>query len=84
MGPRPRSRCSIVSAAERSVCVTWTHPYRPQTQRQVERFIRTLLAEWAYATIYGSSRERAQLSRCNFQAQPTALSASVRKLGSLS
>jgi transposase InsO family protein len=35
-----------------------TRPYRPQTNGKAERFIRTLLAGWAYGTIYGSSRER--------------------------
>jgi transposase InsO family protein len=36
-----------------------TRPYRPQTNGKAERFIRTLLAGWAYGAIYGSSRERA-------------------------
>jgi transposase InsO family protein len=35
-----------------------TRPYRPQTNGKAERFIRTLLAGWAYGAIYGSSRER--------------------------
>jgi transposase InsO family protein len=35
-----------------------TKPYRPQTNGKAERFIRTLLAEWAYGAIYGSSSER--------------------------
>jgi len=35
-----------------------TRPYRPQTNGKAERFIRTMLAEWAYAAIYGSSIER--------------------------
>jgi transposase InsO family protein len=35
-----------------------TRPYRPQTNGKAERFIRTMLGEWAYAAVYGSSRER--------------------------
>jgi transposase InsO family protein len=37
-----------------------TRPYRPRTNGKAERFIRTLLAGWAYGPIYGSSRERTQ------------------------
>lgn len=33
----------------------YTRPYRPQTNGKAERFIRTLLAEWAYAQAYRSS-----------------------------
>jgi transposase InsO family protein len=36
-----------------------TRPYRPRTNGKAERFIRTLIAGWAYGAIYGSSRERA-------------------------
>jgi transposase InsO family protein len=36
-----------------------TRPYRPRTNGKAERFIRTLLAGWAYGAIYGSSTERA-------------------------
>jgi transposase InsO family protein len=35
-----------------------TRPYRPQTNGKAERFIRTLLAGWAYGAIYRSSEER--------------------------
>ena len=35
-----------------------SRPYRPQTNGKAERFIRTMLAGWAYGAIYGSSRER--------------------------
>jgi transposase InsO family protein/transposase len=35
-----------------------TRPYRPRTNGKAERFIRTLLAGWAYGAIYGTSRER--------------------------
>jgi transposase InsO family protein len=36
-----------------------TQPYRPQTNGKAERFIRTMLREWAYAAVYGSSPDRA-------------------------
>ena len=36
-----------------------TRAYRPQTNGKAERFIRTLLAGWAYGAIYGSTAERA-------------------------
>jgi transposase InsO family protein/transposase len=35
-----------------------TRAYRPQTNGKAERFIRTMLAGWAYGAIYASSRER--------------------------
>jgi transposase InsO family protein len=37
-----------------------TRPYRPQMNGKAERFIRTLLAGWAYGAVYGSSEERTQ------------------------
>ena len=35
-----------------------TRPYRPQTNGKAERFLRTMLAGWAYRAIYRSSTER--------------------------
>ena len=35
-----------------------TRPYRPQTNGKAERFIRTMLAGWAYGAIYATSQER--------------------------
>jgi transposase InsO family protein len=35
-----------------------TRPYRPQTNGKAERFIRTLLASWAYGALYRNSTER--------------------------
>jgi transposase InsO family protein len=35
-----------------------TRPYRPRTNGKAERFIRTMLAEWAYAAIYRDSDQR--------------------------
>ena len=34
-----------------------TRPYRPRTNGKAERFIRTMLAGWAYAAIYANSHE---------------------------
>jgi transposase InsO family protein len=55
-----------------------TRPYRPQTNGKAERFIRTMLGEWAYAAVYGSSAERAAalsgwLERYNFRRRHGAL-----------
>jgi transposase InsO family protein len=36
-----------------------TRPYRPQTNGKAERFIQTLIREWAYGRTYSSSTERA-------------------------
>jgi transposase InsO family protein len=35
-----------------------TRPYRPQTNGKAERFIQTLIREWAYARVYVTSNER--------------------------
>lgn len=35
-----------------------TRPYRPQTNGKAERFIKTALAEWAYAVSYHNAEER--------------------------
>lgn len=35
-----------------------TRPYRPQTNGKAERFIQTLLREWAYVRLYRSNEER--------------------------
>ena len=37
-----------------------TRPYRPQTNGKAERFIQTLLREWAYRWIYSHSSQRTQ------------------------
>lgn len=49
-----------------------TRPYRPRTNGKAERFIQTMLREWAYGRIYGSSAERADqlpgwLDRYNYR-----------------
>lgn len=37
-----------------------TRPYRPQTNGKAERFIQTMLREWAYAAVYQTSDQRHQ------------------------
>ena len=53
-------------------------PGRPRTNGKAERFIQTLLREWAYGQIYGSSDERAAnlprfLARYNFRRPHSSL-----------
>jgi transposase InsO family protein len=54
-------------------------PHRPRTNGKAERFIQTLLNEWAYARIYGSSSERTHalplyLERYNYRRPHGSLS----------
>jgi transposase InsO family protein len=49
-----------------------TRPYRPQTNGKAERFIQTMLREWAYGRLYRSSAERSSqlagwLDRYNYR-----------------
>ena len=55
-----------------------TQPYRPRTNGKVERFIQTLLREWAYARSYRTSNQRSRalpgwLGYYNAQRPHTAL-----------
>jgi transposase InsO family protein len=55
-----------------------TRPRRPQTNGKAERFIRTMLAGWAYGALYGTNRERAAaldgwLYRYNHHRRHTAI-----------
>jgi transposase InsO family protein len=53
-------RATIHAIACRSLGVRHlrTRPRRPQTNGKAERFIRTMLAGWAYGALYGTNRER--------------------------
>ena len=50
----------LVQAFLQQVCCRHlrTRPYRPQTNGKAERFIRTLLQEWAYRRAYATSAHR--------------------------
>lgn len=53
-------------------------PADPRPTARIERFIRTMLREWAYAAVYGSSSERAAalpgwLERYNYRRRHGAL-----------
>jgi transposase InsO family protein len=41
----------------------FTRPYRPRTNGKAERFIQTLLREWAYPVVYRTSDHRARALR---------------------
>jgi transposase InsO family protein len=53
-----RSRVFAAALAAGAVTHKRTRPYRPQTNGKVERYNRTLLEEWAYATAYTTESER--------------------------
>lgn len=53
-----RSLVFAERALELGISQRFTQPYRPQTNGKAERFIRTLLTEWAYAHAYHHSRWR--------------------------
>jgi transposase len=77
-GPCYRSHAWRRLLADQRVAHQRTRPYRPQTNGKVERFNRTLLAEWAYARAYRSEQARraalpAWLHRYNHHSPHTAL-----------
>jgi transposase InsO family protein len=57
-GPAYRSLMHAITCRTLGIKHLRTRPYRPRTNGKAERFIRTLLAGWAYATIYRHSSER--------------------------
>ncbi len=54
-----RSRAFAAAADRLGVALRKTRPYRPQTNGKAERFIRTLLGEWAYARPFPDTAARA-------------------------
>jgi transposase InsO family protein len=44
--------------AELGIKARFTRPYRPQTNGKAERFIQTMLREWAYAATFQNSADR--------------------------
>jgi transposase InsO family protein len=63
-GPAYISHAHAAACRELGLRHLRTRPYRPRTNGKAERLIQTLLREWAYGQIYGSSAERtAQLPR---------------------
>jgi len=59
-GPNYRSKVVAAFCAEREIRQVFTRPYRPRTNGKAERFIQTMLREWAYAAAYPSSQHRAR------------------------
>jgi transposase InsO family protein len=52
------SRDHALACSELSIRHLRTRAYRPRTNGKAERFIQTLLREWAYVRLYGNSQER--------------------------
>jgi transposase InsO family protein len=53
-----RSRWHAEACRELGLRPLFTRPYRPRTNGKAERFIQTLVTEWAYAQVFGTSEER--------------------------
>jgi transposase InsO family protein len=89
-GPAYRSTAHALACRAMGIRHIRTRPRRPQTNGKAERFIRTMLREWAYAAVYGSSPERAValsawLERYNYRRRHGALGHQppVQRLGEL-
>jgi transposase InsO family protein len=57
-GVNYRARVVAALCAELRIRHIFTQPYRPRTNGKAERFIQTLLREWAYAATYPTSTDR--------------------------
>jgi transposase InsO family protein len=53
-----RSRWHTQACTELGLRPLFTRPYRPRTNGKAERFIRTLINEWAYAQTFQNSAQR--------------------------
>ena len=58
-GPAYRSRAFNRLCRRVGIKHRYTRPYTPRTNGKAERFIQTMLREWAYARAYSNSQERA-------------------------
>lgn len=59
-GPAYRSRAFNKICRRLGLKHRYTRPYTPRTNGKAERFIQTLIREWAYARPYENSEERAK------------------------
>lgn len=59
-GPGYKSNAWAMSCADAGIRHLRTRPYRPRTNGKAERFIQTMLKEWAYAAVYQTSDHRQQ------------------------
>jgi len=57
-GPNYRSKLHARVVARLGIKHVFTKPYRPRTNGKAERFIQTMLREWAYAAVYRTSDHR--------------------------
>ena len=62
-GPGYRAQAFQAACDARAIRHRRTRPYTPRTNGKAERFIQTLLREWAYVTAYDHSRARRQALR---------------------
>lgn len=58
-----RSRSFRAACQQAGIRHLWTRPYTPRTNGKAERFVQTLLREWAYLRPYSSSRQRTNALR---------------------
>jgi transposase InsO family protein len=59
-GSNYRSKLHARTIKRLAIKHLFTRPYRPRTNGKAERFIQTMLREWAYAIVYRTSEHRAR------------------------